>query len=154
MPRTKPSPVDHGPLAAGRPLSPTLVDYEIRAFGGTTTAFDTMPQELQKEKTPVSMKNRIRELTVENGRLRREIEYYKTLVNEVLHPVMALSQFHVHGLLSSVGNFNAKIEQLNAQWQAEQAVYGDSNPRQKRQFLSYLLYWTLDLTLGTSDVFI
>lgn len=103
----------------GRPVSPTLVDYEIRAHGGTTTAFDTMPSELQKKKCQVSMEDRILELTIENGRLRQEIEYYKKLVNEVLHPVMAVVQFHVRGLYSALRKFNAKIERSNDQWQAD-----------------------------------
>ena len=103
-----------------RPPSPTLIDYEIRALGGMTTAFDTMPHEVQRTKTSVPIEDRIIELTVENGRLRREIAYYKSLVNEVLHPVMPLVQFHVHGLHSAVRKFNAKIERSNARWQADQ----------------------------------
>lgn len=90
-----------------RPVSPTLIDYEIRALGGTTTAFDTMPTEVQKRKSPISLEDRIIELNVENGRLRLEIDYYKSLVKEVLHPVMALIQYHVHGLELGVRKFNA-----------------------------------------------
>jgi hypothetical protein len=84
-------------------------------MGGTTTAFDTMPAEVQKRKSPISLEDRIIELTLENGRLRLEIDYCKSLVKEVLHPVMALVQCHVHGLESGVRKFNEKIERSN--WQ-------------------------------------
>lgn len=101
----------------GRPLSPTLTDYAVQAQGGTTTAFDTMYGAMPKAAIP--MEDRIIELTRENGRLRREIGYYKSLVKEVLHPVMALVQFHVHGLDAAVRRFNAKIEQSNSHWQID-----------------------------------
>ncbi|KAH7303142.1 hypothetical protein B0I35DRAFT_447230, partial [Stachybotrys elegans] len=100
------------------PSSPTLVDFEIRAAGGTTTAFDTMPHEIQMRKKPISVEKRIIELTQENGRLRREIEYYKTLVNEVLHPVVELLEFHANGLYSAVQKYNSVIQQENSQWKA------------------------------------
>ncbi|KAH8655639.1 hypothetical protein BX600DRAFT_440138 [Xylariales sp. PMI_506] len=97
-------------LPSGGPPPPTPLDYEIQAQGGTTTAFDTIPEEIQKKKVPISNEERIIELTLENGRLRREIDYYKTLVAEVLHPIMALVPFHVNGLYSTLRKFNEKIE--------------------------------------------
>ena len=120
MDQAKPRYPERRRPAGGRPASPTLIDYEIRALGGTTTAFDTLPEEVQRTKDPVSLEDRIVELTIQNGRLRREIEYYKKLVNEVLHPVMALVQFHVRGLHSAVRKFNAKIELSNALWQDQE----------------------------------
>jgi len=104
-------------LQTGGPLSPTLTDYLIQSQGGTTTAFDTMPTEVQMNKPLISPEERILELTRENGRLRQDIAYYKSLVKEVLYPVMALVRFHVKGLDSAVRKFNAKIEEANMQWQ-------------------------------------
>ena len=99
-----------------RPDSPTLVDYEIRSLGGTTTAFDTLPH----EKTTVSMQARVIELSREVGRLRQEIKYYRTLVNEVLHPVLVVIEFHMNGLNSALQEFNAKMERAELQWRADQ----------------------------------
>ncbi|KAK3933667.1 hypothetical protein QBC46DRAFT_414590 [Diplogelasinospora grovesii] len=103
MDRSKPRLPDRTHPATSKPLSPTLIDYEIRALGGTTTTKALIPPE-----------DRIMELTLENGRLRREIEYYKTLAKEVLHPVMALVQIHVRVLYSAVGKFNANFPTHNA----------------------------------------
>ncbi|KAK3933847.1 hypothetical protein QBC46DRAFT_414434 [Diplogelasinospora grovesii] len=114
MDRSKPRPPDRTHPVTSKPLSPTLIDYEIRALGGTTTAFDTMPEEVQKTKALIPPEDRIMELTLENGRLGREIEYYETLAKEVLHPVMALVQIHVRVLYSAVGKFNANFPTHNA----------------------------------------
>ena len=100
------------------PDSPTLVDYEIRSLGGTTTAFDTVPN----KKTTVSMQARVIELSREVGRLRQEIKYYRTLVNEVLHPVLVIIEFHISGLNSTLQEFNAKIERAELQWRADQVT--------------------------------
>lgn len=101
------------------PPLPTPIDYEIRSLGGTTTAFDTMSNEVQVAKKPVLMQDRIVELSREVGRLRQEIKYYKTLVNEVLHPLIAVVSFHTNQLDSAVREFNEKIERANLRWQAE-----------------------------------
>ncbi|KAH7007961.1 uncharacterized protein B0I36DRAFT_356905 [Microdochium trichocladiopsis] len=100
--------------ASSRPLSPSMIDFEIRALGGMTTAFDTKPEELQNLKSPIPVGDRIIELNVENARLRREIDYYKTLTNEVLHPLLAHVRFHTQGLFSAVQRLDAKIEEANA----------------------------------------
>ncbi|KAH7012601.1 uncharacterized protein B0I36DRAFT_355996 [Microdochium trichocladiopsis] len=91
-----------------------MIDFEIRALGGMTTAFDTKPEELRNLKSPVPIGDRIIELNVENARLRREIDYYKTLTNEVLHPLLAHVRFHTQGLLSAIQRLDAKIEEANA----------------------------------------
>lgn len=69
-------------------------------------------------KTPVSTQDRIIELLREIGRLQQEIKY-KTLVNEVLHPVMTVVRFHTNGLNCALREFNVKIERANCQWKAE-----------------------------------
>jgi hypothetical protein len=102
----------------GAPLSPTLTDYVIRSQGGTTTAFDTRPEEVQKKKDPISAQDRLVELRRENGRLRWELACYRPLEKEVLKPLLALVEFHEHGLDSTVQRFNAKIERFNIHWQS------------------------------------
>ncbi|KAK3933496.1 hypothetical protein QBC46DRAFT_275638 [Diplogelasinospora grovesii] len=124
MDRSKPRPSDRTHPATSKPLSPTLIDYEIRALGGTTTAFDTMPEEVQKTKASIPTQDRIMELTLENERLRREIEYYKTLAKEALHPVMAFVQIHVRGLYSAVGKFNANSPTYNSKLKKQDIMVG------------------------------
>lgn len=104
-----------------QPLSPRLIDFEIRALGGMTTAFDTKPEELQSLKSPVPAEVRIIELNVENARLRREIDYYKTLTNEVLNPLLTLVRIHTQGLFSAVQKLDVKIDQVNTQWYEDSA---------------------------------
>ena len=99
-----------------QPDSPTVVDYQVRSLGGTTTAFDTVPN----KKSPVSMEARVVELSREVGRLRQEIKYYRTLVNEVLHPVLVIIEFHTNGLNSALQEFNAKIERAELRWRTDQ----------------------------------
>jgi hypothetical protein len=103
---------------ASPPDSPTSVDYEILSLGGTTTAFDTIPD----KEAPVSMQARVVELSREVGRLRQEIKYYRTLVNEVLHPVLVIIDFHTNGLDSALEEFNAKVERARLRWQADRAT--------------------------------
>lgn len=112
----------HNRPVTGGPLSPTLTDYVIRSQGGTTTAFDTMPAELQKKKDPISAEKRIIELTRENGRLRWELSRYMPLKKE-LKSFMAQVQFHEHGLDSAVRKFNAEIERFNTHWQLDQEYH-------------------------------
>ncbi|MCJ1313784.1 hypothetical protein MMC25_007464 [Agyrium rufum] len=58
--------------AAQVPLSP--LDHKIAQGGGTTSAFDTLPQRIQQSKKhKPSASERIKELTYENGYLREEI---------------------------------------------------------------------------------
>ncbi|KAH8655632.1 hypothetical protein BX600DRAFT_500744 [Xylariales sp. PMI_506] len=118
MEKAKKKHPNRGLLPSGGPPPPTPLDYEIQAQGGTTTAFDTIPEEIQKRKVSISNEERIVELTLENGRLRREIDYYKTLVTEILNPIMALVPFHVNGLHSALRKFNEKIERSHYHWQA------------------------------------
>ena len=105
--------------AREKPRSPILVDFEIRNLGGTTSAFDTMHDEMKNAKAPGSLEEELLEARRENGRLRQELEYYKSLATEILHPVMSVTPFHVSRLYSDVRKFNAAIERANSQWLAD-----------------------------------
>jgi hypothetical protein len=70
----------------GKPPLPTPVDLEIaRQHGGRTVAIDATPSRLQAAKVaPVpSLRERVEELTKENGQLRLEIRNHQ----EMLQPV-------------------------------------------------------------------
>ncbi|KAI0133748.1 hypothetical protein BJ170DRAFT_174863 [Xylariales sp. AK1849] len=126
MDRAKPKRSDRRlpAVPVGGPPPPTLLDYQIRAQGGTTTAFDTIPEVMDEKKAAISNEERIVELTLENGRLRLEIDYYKTLVTGVLYPIMTLVPFHVNGLHSAFQKFNSKIERVNQDLQSINSING------------------------------
>lgn len=88
-----------GPPASGP------VDEEIRALGGLTTALDMEPEVIQARKAVISEKERIVELTRENGRLRQEIAFLKPQVVafEQLIPTMS----------AEISGFNSYINQVN-----------------------------------------
>lgn len=70
----------------GKPPLPTSVDLEIaRQHGGRTVAIDATPSKLQAAKVAPapSLRERVEELTKENGQLRLEIRNHQ----EMLQPV-------------------------------------------------------------------
>ena len=107
----------HQPLPY--PYSPTLVDIEVRNLGGTTTAFDMAPENIQAMKAPISNQERLVELSRENGRLRQEALYFRNLTREVM-PLLSVLRYHLDGLSSTVRQCNEMINQANAQWEVEE----------------------------------
>ncbi|KAF4962833.1 hypothetical protein FSARC_9116 [Fusarium sarcochroum] len=76
------------------------VDFEVRGLGGTTTAFDLTANRCESKPAPKSVKERIVELNVENGRLHHEATYYSNLANRVLRNLFPILQSPVSKLRS------------------------------------------------------
>ncbi|KAK5988056.1 hypothetical protein PT974_12192 [Cladobotryum mycophilum] len=101
---------------AGRPPSPTLIDVQVKSAGGLSTACDMTAESIQAKKAPISIGDRIVELTRENGRLRQEIEYYKALT-EAFEPLLPIIEYHVNGITKALLDANSRIELINTGWQ-------------------------------------
>ena len=56
----------------------TALDHLVEDYGGTTSTLECLPHRLQmRKKKPKNLKERIEDLTVENGYLQDELAYYK-----------------------------------------------------------------------------
>ncbi|KAK3943396.1 hypothetical protein QBC46DRAFT_233899, partial [Diplogelasinospora grovesii] len=100
--RSKLSTHDRRHPVIGRLMSLTLINYKIRALRGLITVFNTMLKEVKKLKAPISIEDRIVELIIKNGRLRQEINYYKILTEEALHPIITLIKLYTHELYLTI----------------------------------------------------
>ncbi|KAK8036883.1 hypothetical protein PG994_015380 [Apiospora phragmitis] len=78
------------------------------------------PDHLQSLKAPTTGHDRLVELSRENGRLRQEALYFRGLSREVT-PLLAVLQYHINELSSTVRKCNEKIEKANAQWEVEES---------------------------------
>lgn len=69
------------PSQSDKPPTPRSIDFTIYRHKGSTAALDFMPKTLQKYKVqPIpSLKEMVRTLSEENGRLREELAYRQTL---------------------------------------------------------------------------
>ena len=74
------------PAPATAPPNITPLDHFISQNGGTTSAIDMLPHQLQRSKVRPTIQERIEELTRENGRLRQEL----ALHNETYTATIAL----------------------------------------------------------------
>lgn len=102
----------------GHPPSPGSMDIQIQALRGFSTASDLTPEETQAKKAPISMEERIIELTRENGSMRQEIAFFRGLA-DALQPLLPVIQYHVDELNSAIRLANDRIGEANAQWDAE-----------------------------------
>lgn len=66
------------------PPPPQPIDEEIREMGGTTSAFDWRPEEVQAQKAPITIQERIASLMEHNHRLQCELEYLVGLSEAVM----------------------------------------------------------------------
>ncbi|KAL3954414.1 hypothetical protein ACCO45_009977 [Purpureocillium lilacinum] len=85
---------------------------------GFSTACDLTSEETQAKKAPISMEERIIELTRENGSMRQEIAFFRGLA-DALQPLLPVIQYHVDELNSAIRLANDRIGEANAQWDAE-----------------------------------
>ncbi|KNB15541.1 hypothetical protein FOXG_21371 [Fusarium oxysporum f. sp. lycopersici 4287] len=60
------------------------IDFDVRGAGGTTTAFDLALGHRQPKTGQEAVKERIKELNIENGRVHYEAAFYANLANNVL----------------------------------------------------------------------
>ncbi|WQF77129.1 hypothetical protein CDEST_02143 [Colletotrichum destructivum] len=65
--------------SAGWPSQLTDIDNEVVALGGTTHAIDLKDDTIQSQKAPVSREKRLEELVRDSGRLRQELDYWKSV---------------------------------------------------------------------------
>lgn len=100
-----------------QPPPPQKIDHDVRHYGGTTTAFDSMSSHMQPKKRRGSVQERVIELNQENGRLQHEALYYETLANIVLRNLLSSLQGPVSRLCSSIGDCKMAVEgqQLSAE---------------------------------------
>lgn len=94
----------------GGPPPPQEIDYEIRRYGGTTTAFDSVETQIQTNKPQNSIRDWVITLNRENGRLQIESYYYRNLVAKVLMCLIPLIRFHSSHLCDVVNNYTSDIE--------------------------------------------
>lgn len=93
-----------------QPPPPQKIDHDIRDYGGTTTAFDSMSLHLQAKKIRGSSQERVVELNQENGRLQHEATYYANLANGVLWNLLTSLQYRIRRMRSSISNCKMSIE--------------------------------------------
>ncbi|OHE90282.1 hypothetical protein CORC01_14427 [Colletotrichum orchidophilum] len=65
--------------SSGLPCLPTDIDNAVAALGGRTHATDLANSTIQSQKAPVSKEKRLEELVRDSGRLRQELDYWKSL---------------------------------------------------------------------------
>ncbi|KAK1656650.1 hypothetical protein BDP55DRAFT_688412 [Colletotrichum godetiae] len=63
----------------GLPRLPSDIDNAVAALGGRTHATDLANSTIQSQKAPVSKEQRLEELVRDSGRLRQELDYWKSL---------------------------------------------------------------------------
>ncbi|KAK1656887.1 hypothetical protein BDP55DRAFT_687574 [Colletotrichum godetiae] len=63
----------------GLPRLPSDIDNAVAALGGRTHATDLTNSTIQSQKAPVSKEQRLEELVRDSGRLRQELDYWKSL---------------------------------------------------------------------------
>ncbi|KAK1990556.1 hypothetical protein LX36DRAFT_675819 [Colletotrichum falcatum] len=109
---------DRFPPSAGWPQMPTDIDYEVRALGGSTHAFDTLQDSIQSQKAPVTKEKRLEELTREVGRLRLELDYWRSIASRASSLLTELDKRlkQMNGMISSLNN---KIDRDNTGWSDE-----------------------------------
>lgn len=104
----------------GRPPSPTLIDVQVESAGGLSTACDLTKDEIQAKKVPIPLEERVVELTRENGQLRQEIAYFRSLT-EAFQPLMPVIEYHVKGINKALHAANTRIERINAEWEEQRS---------------------------------
>lgn len=100
----------------GRPPSPTLIDVQVQSAGGLSTACDLTAMETQAKKVPISLEERVVELSRENGQLRQEIAYFRSLT-EAFQPLIPVIEYHVKGLNKALNAANRRLELINKEWE-------------------------------------
>ncbi|KXH31842.1 hypothetical protein CSAL01_12590 [Colletotrichum salicis] len=65
--------------SSGLSRLPTDIDNAVAALGGRTHANDLANSTIQSQKAPVSMDKRLEELVRDSGRLRQELDYWKSV---------------------------------------------------------------------------
>ncbi|KAK1502835.1 uncharacterized protein CCOS01_17103 [Colletotrichum costaricense] len=106
---------DRFPPSAGWPQVPTDIDYEVRALGGRTHVFDTLPENIQAQKAPVTKEKRLEELTREVGRLRQELDYWRSLARSGSSLVTELDKI-VKQMNIIIDTFDHQISRCNTSW--------------------------------------
>lgn len=100
----------------GHPPSPTLIDVQVQSAGGLSTACDLAPRGTQAKKVPISLEERVVELSRENGQLRQEIAYFRSLT-EAFQPLIPVIEYHVKGINKALYAANRSIELINKEWE-------------------------------------
>lgn len=103
------------------PRPPSQLDEEVKSLGGSTNRLDTTKESIQAQKSPISKEARIVELSREQGRLRSEAEYWRTLVEHVGKCLPRLL-FHLQELEEILRTGNAEIERRNREWETRTSV--------------------------------
>jgi hypothetical protein len=98
-------------LDTDRPPSAGPIDFEIRALGGGDTSTILLKELPPKKTTPP--RERIPELREEIRRLRSEVNYYRTLTDNVLLRIMPMVHSHSRGLCTALERAQADIARVS-----------------------------------------
>ncbi|KDN69517.1 hypothetical protein CSUB01_12679 [Colletotrichum sublineola] len=109
---------DRFPPSAGWPQIPTDIDYEVRALGGSTHAFDTLQGSIQSQKAPVTKEKRLEELTREVGRLRLELDYWRNVASRA-SSLLAELDTRLKQMNVMIASFNNDVGRVNTEWTEE-----------------------------------
>ncbi|KAL0929575.1 uncharacterized protein CTRU02_215474 [Colletotrichum truncatum] len=105
----------------GWPQIPTDIDFEVGALGGRTHAMDTLAGNIQFQKTPVSKEKRLEELTREVGRLRHELDYWRSLANRRSSLMTSLDTI-AQQLIGIVDSFDRETKMSHTEWMQEAEI--------------------------------
>ncbi|KAK1991683.1 hypothetical protein LX36DRAFT_675080 [Colletotrichum falcatum] len=106
---------DRFPPSAGWPQIPTDIDYEVRALGGSTHAFDTLQDSIQSQKAPVTKEKRLEELTRDVGRLRLELDYWRNIASRASSLLSELDKI-LKKMNEMIASFNKETDRGNTEW--------------------------------------
>ncbi|KAK2051202.1 hypothetical protein LY76DRAFT_416778 [Colletotrichum caudatum] len=109
---------DRFPPSSGWPQIPTDIDYEVRALGGSTHAFDTLQDSIQSQKSPVTKEKRLEELTREVGRLRLELDYWRNIASRASSLLTELDK-RLNQMNVMIASVNNEIDRGNTEWTEE-----------------------------------
>ncbi|KXH62153.1 hypothetical protein CNYM01_14134 [Colletotrichum nymphaeae SA-01] len=119
--------------SSGLSRLPIDIDNAVAALGGRTHANDLANSTIQSQKAPVSMEKRLEELVRDSGRLRQELDYWKSLaftgttfMSDVEQATVQLRDIvsRLEGVMNETQGVNAEdSESLGADFSSE---YGAS----------------------------
>lgn len=89
------------------------IDDAIIRLGGTTSAFNLTQGQLQAQKAPVSIQERIAELVEDNRRLAYEREYFDRLTENAIS-ILPQVVLHVEALSASTSKYVARVDLAKA----------------------------------------
>ncbi|GKT48788.1 uncharacterized protein ColSpa_08969 [Colletotrichum spaethianum] len=95
------------------PSQPTDIDNEVVALGGTTHAVDLTDVAIQSQKAPVSREKRLEELVRDSGRLRQELDYWKSVALKGSTFIANVDEA-VAQLADIVSRFRSVIDETNS----------------------------------------